>query len=101
MSATPPLLHVEGLSLDYALPRRRLCAAAPRFRALKNVSLRLAKGESLAVVGESGSGKSSLARTVLALERPSAGKVELLGRDVFDQQLLFGSFPGGHQRAPE
>ena len=83
MTAAAPLLRVENLTLDYTLPRRRLFEPAPRFRALNAVSLQLAKGESLAVVGESGSGKSSLARAVLALERPTAGRVELLGRDVY------------------
>jgi peptide/nickel transport system ATP-binding protein len=77
------LLQVEHLTLDYTLPRQRLFAAAPRHRALDDVSLTLARGESLAVVGESGSGKSTLARTVLALEKPSAGQVRFLGRDVF------------------
>jgi peptide/nickel transport system ATP-binding protein len=77
------LLRVENLTLDYALPRRRLFAPAPVHRALDDVSLTLAKGESLAVVGESGSGKSTLARTVLALEKPSAGRVTFLGHDVF------------------
>ena len=83
MSAAQPLLRVDGVSLDYALPRQRLFAPAPRFRALKDVNLQVGRGESVAVVGESGSGKSSLARTVLALERPAAGRVELLGQDVF------------------
>ena len=78
-----PLLQVESLTLDYTLPRRRLFAPPPRHRALDAVSLTLARGESLAVVGESGSGKSTLARTVLALERPGAGRVRFMGRDVF------------------
>jgi len=78
-----PLLRVESLTLDYPLPRRSLFQPAPRHRALDGVSLTLARGESLAVVGESGSGKSSLARAVLALERPTAGRVWLLGRDVY------------------
>ena len=77
------LLQVENLTLDYPLPRRRLFAPAPLHRALDDVSLTLARGESLAVVGESGSGKSTLARTILALERPSAGRVTLCGQDVF------------------
>ncbi|MGD1880171.1 MAG: ABC transporter ATP-binding protein [Kiloniellaceae bacterium] len=77
------LLTVENLTLDYTLPRRRLFTPAPVHRALDDVSLTLAAGESLAVVGESGSGKSTLARTVLALEKPSAGRVTLLGQDVF------------------
>ena len=77
------LLQVENLTLDYPLPRRRLFVPAPLHRALDDVSLTLARGESLAVVGESGSGKSTLARAILALERPSAGRVTLLGSDVF------------------
>ncbi len=83
MSGAEILLKVDNLILDYALPRRRLFAPAPHHRALDDVSLTLARGESLAVVGESGSGKSSLARAILALERPTAGRVTLLGRDVF------------------
>jgi len=77
------LLQVENLTLDYVLPRQKLLAPAPRHRALDAVSLTLARGESLAVVGESGSGKSTLARTILALEKPDAGKVHFLGRDIF------------------
>jgi peptide/nickel transport system ATP-binding protein len=87
-----PLLQVEHLTLDYRLPRQRLFAPVPVHRALDDISLELARGESLAVVGESGSGKSTLARTVLALERPSAGHVRLLGRDLF-------ALPAGELRA--
>ena len=83
MRTAEPLLQVENLTLDYPLPRRRLLGPAPRHRALDDVSLTLEKGESLAVVGESGSGKSTLARAILALERPSAGRVTFLGKDVF------------------
>ena len=83
MSEDAPLLQVDHLTLEYALPRRRLFAPAPRHLALDDVSLTLGRGESLAVVGESGSGKSTLARTVLALERPRSGRVMLCGKDVF------------------
>ncbi len=83
MSGAETLLQVDKLTLDYALPRRRVFAPALYHRALDDVSLALARGESLAVVGESGSGKSSLARAILALERPTAGRVTLLGRDIF------------------
>jgi len=82
MNGDTPLLSVERLTLDYRLPRRRLFEAPPRHRALDDVSLTLSRGESLAVVGESGSGKSTLARAILALERPSGGRVLLLGQDV-------------------
>ncbi|SFE29801.1 ATP-binding cassette domain-containing protein [Paracidovorax konjaci] len=77
-----PLLEVEGLVRDYALPRERLLSPAPRLRALDGVGFTLAAGRSLGVVGESGSGKSTLARLVMALDTPTAGQVRLRGRDL-------------------
>jgi peptide/nickel transport system ATP-binding protein len=84
MSAmTEPFLEVDDIVRDYVLPRRRLLGAPPRLRALHGVSFAVGAGQSFAVVGESGCGKSTLARTVLALETPSAGTVRLFGRDLF------------------
>jgi peptide/nickel transport system ATP-binding protein len=77
-----PLLEVDGLAVDYVLPRRSLVAARPRVRALDGVSITLDAGGSLGIVGESGCGKSTLARATLALERPSAGSVRLHGQDL-------------------
>jgi peptide/nickel transport system ATP-binding protein len=79
----PPLLRVSGLVRDYLLPRARPFAPQRRLRALHGVSLALNAGESLGIVGESGCGKSTLARSVLALERPTAGTVQVHGQDVF------------------
>ncbi|WP_027016179.1 ATP-binding cassette domain-containing protein [Comamonas composti] len=76
------LLRVSDLCHDYQLPRRSLWRAPPRVEALRGVSFELGSGRSLGVVGESGSGKSTLARLVMALDRPSRGRVQLLGRDL-------------------
>ena len=51
---------------------------------LHGVDLTLADGEMLAIVGASGCGKSTLLRLVAGLERPSAGRVRLDGRDITD-----------------
>ena len=40
------------------------------------------RGEILGVVGGSGTGKSVLLRTIVGLNRPAAGRIEVLGRDV-------------------
>jgi len=77
-----PLLEVTNLVRDYTLPREKLTQAPPTLRALKGVSFTMQAGRSLGIVGESGSGKSTLARLVMALDKPTAGSVKLLGRDL-------------------
>jgi peptide/nickel transport system ATP-binding protein len=79
---TTPVLSVQGVSKVYRLPRESLWTTAPRIQALDDVSLTVQAGSSVGIVGESGSGKSTLARLVMALERPSAGRIELDGQDL-------------------
>ena len=50
--------------------------------ALKNVSLHIKQGESLAIVGENGSGKTTLIKLLSRLYRPSKGKIYLEGLDL-------------------
>ena len=52
------------------------------FTVLKNVSIDVSKGETVAVVGESGSGKSSLARLIVGLLPLTSGSVKFGGREL-------------------
>lgn len=60
------LVEVAGLRVRYG-----------RFEAVKGVSFALGAGEILGIVGESGSGKSTIAKTLMGLERPSAGTISI------------------------
>src|SRR5579859_6095404 len=49
---------------------------------LQHIDLALADGEMLVIVGASGCGKSTLLRIVAGLERPTAGRILLNGKDI-------------------
>ncbi|EHL22588.1 ABC transporter-like protein [Acidovorax sp. NO-1] len=79
---TAHLLQVTDLVREYTLPREHLFHPPGKVHALNGVSFSIASGRSLGIVGESGSGKSTLARLVMALDAPTSGTVELLGRNL-------------------
>jgi peptide/nickel transport system ATP-binding protein len=71
--STAPLLEVRGVHVRF---RGRHGVVA---RAVDGVDLDMRPGEVLALVGESGCGKTTLARTILGLERPAEGSVSFEG----------------------
>lgn len=59
--------------------------------ALQGLELTIKKGELMAVIGKSGSGKSTLLNMIGGLERPTAGKLYVDGKDLFamtDKELV-------------
>ncbi|CAN7673373.1 dipeptide ABC transporter ATP-binding protein [Mesorhizobium amorphae] len=77
-----PLLQVEGVTRDYPGRRMSLFKRATPVRAVDDVSLSMAPGQSVALVGRSGCGKSTLARMILALDRSTSGTIRFRGETI-------------------
>ena len=72
--ASEPVIEVDDLVVTFR--GRRGGGTA---RALDGVNLAVGRGEIVALVGESGCGKTTLARSILGLERPASGEVRFQG----------------------
>lgn len=71
-AVTAPLVALRNVSLVFG----------GRVRALDQVDLAIASGETVGLVGESGSGKTTLCRALLGLERLTSGAVQIGGQDL-------------------
>ncbi len=65
------MLEIKNLSVYYG-----------KYEALRHVTLRVEKGESVAVIGPNGSGKTALLRAVSGLLRPSDGEITFFGERI-------------------
>ena len=83
MTTAAPLMQVEGLTKHFPVTRGLLVArTSGHVKAVDGVSFTIGREETLGLVGESGCGKTTTARLLLRLERPTAGRVLLDGRDI-------------------
>jgi peptide/nickel transport system ATP-binding protein len=76
-----PLLQVDGLQKFYSVGGG-LFGGERSIAAVKYASFSIAENEFVALVGESGSGKSTIAKMLVGLEPPTAGKILLNGEDL-------------------
>src|SRR6188474_3986006 len=82
----PPLLDVRRLNVTFG-----------KQHVLRDISLRVPRGQTLAVIGESGCGKTVLLKTLIDLIRPTSGEVlfdgqnlaNLQGRELVQQRIRF------------
>ena len=74
-SAPSAIIEVTGVSKTYRVGKREV-------QALRNVDLRVANGEFVALVGASGTGKSTLLHLLGGLDRPDQGRIRCAGVEI-------------------
>lgn len=86
------ILSVQGLKKHFPVTKGMFFPkVVGNVKAVDNVTFHIRQGETLGLVGESGCGKSTTANTILALEKPTSGRVLFEGRDInqFKSHELF------------
>ncbi|MFQ6006599.1 MAG: dipeptide ABC transporter ATP-binding protein, partial [Woeseia sp.] len=82
-AAGEPVLEIEDLAVSYAAPGER--RSRIKLEAVRQLSMRIVSGETVALVGESGSGKTTLARAIVGLLPAQSGRLSLLGEAITGQ----------------
>jgi peptide/nickel transport system ATP-binding protein len=82
LAAQPPLLRVQHLKTYFPVRRGIFGGVTDHVKAVDDVTFEVYPGETLGLVGESGCGKTTLGRSILRLEAPTAGQVIFDGQDV-------------------
>ena len=82
MPDSEPLLEVEGLTMHFPIMAGVFRRQVGTVRAVDGIDFAIRKGETLGLVGESGCGKSTVARAILRLYEPTAGRVRFRGEDI-------------------
>ena len=84
MLETLSLLEVKNLTTRFDLNEGILSRPYARVHAVENISFEIKRGETLSLVGESGCGKTTTCRTILGLEKATAGDIIFEGKPVLN-----------------
>jgi len=77
-----PLLQLTGVSKEFPVTAGVLQRRTGSVKAVTDVSVEVRGGETFGLVGESGCGKTTIGRMMVALEKPTAGRVVFDGNDL-------------------
>lgn len=83
LSAPPAqdsFIETRALAKSFAIERGLLRKATGKIEAVRNVNIRIKKGQAFGLVGESGCGKTTLARLLIGLDQPDKGEILLAGK---------------------
>lgn len=74
---------------------QNVCFSYPKEEVIKNVSLKIHKGDYVGIIGPNGGGKSTLIKLMLGILKPSDGTVKLFGQDIkqFNDWYKIGYVP--------
>lgn len=76
-----PLIIVDNLKKYYPVKGIGLFNYNKKVHAVDGISFEIREGETFGIVGESGCGKSTIGRQLVALEKPSSGRILFNGQD--------------------
>jgi peptide/nickel transport system ATP-binding protein len=85
-----PLLSVQDVEVHFEKESQSMFGDTETVRAVDGVSFDLAEKDVLVLVGESGCGKTTLGKSAVGLQRPTAGTVAYRGQDVWTAKDRLG-----------
>ncbi len=75
------ILSAKGLKKYFTAPGGFFISKRPQIKAVDDVNIDVKYGETLGIVGETGSGKTTLAKLLVGLYNPTAGRIYYEGKD--------------------
>jgi peptide/nickel transport system ATP-binding protein len=79
-----PVLSLENVNVHFSKERLFGLAGSKTVHAVDGVSLDINENDVVALVGESGCGKTTLGKTAIGVQRPTAGRVLYRGQDIWE-----------------
>jgi len=70
-------IQIKNINKSFSIGKRKN-------KVLKDINLEIKEGEFITIFGPSGCGKSTLLNTIMGIERPDSGKIQILGKSIWD-----------------